>query len=182
MFFLNDKDNIIKISFKIPFYKDFYNLYFIPNTDIIYYDNSHLNYIYKEKSNDDNIEYTFHGFFKDNYFVIILDSFNENLQINVENKQIALINLEWVLKRINEEKSIWIIDNTKINNLSTSAYLLNIRKKILSTNIDINDYIKVVEYLIVSINIKNVNELEKEKKNNLFNIIKLYFNCSNNIT
>ena len=47
--------------------------------DIIYYDNSHLNYIYKEKLN--GIEYTFYGFFKDNFFVIVLDSFNESLEI-----------------------------------------------------------------------------------------------------
>jgi hypothetical protein len=179
MFFLNDKDNIIKISFKVPFYKNFYDLYFTPNTDIIYYDNSHLNYIYKEKINE--IQYIFYGFFKDNYFVIILDSYNEELQVNVENKQIALINLDWVLKKISEEKSVWIIDNSKIDNLNTTAYLLNIRKKILS-NIDINDHIKLVEYSIININIKNVNEFVKEKKNNLLNIIKLYLNCNSNIS
>ena len=179
MFFLNDKDNIIKISFKVPFYKNFYNLYFTPNIDIIYYDNSHLNYIYKEKLN--GIEYTFYGFFKDNFFVIVLDSFNESLEINIENKEIALINFDWILKKISEEKSIWIIDNSKINNLNSVAYLLNIRKKILNSNIDINDHIKIVEYLTVNINIKNVNEFEKEKKNNIISMIKLYFNCSNNI-
>lgn len=180
MFFLNDKDNIIKISFKIPFYKNFHNLYFTPNIDVIYYDNSHLNYIYKEKSND--IEYTFFGFFKDNFFVIIIDSYNEKLQINIENKQIALLNLEWVLKKISEEKSIWVIDNSKINNLNSFVYLLNIRKKILNSNIDINDHIKLVEYSMININIKNINQFEKEKKNNIFSMIKLYFNCSNNIT
>ena len=179
MFFLNDKDNIIKISFEKPFYKNFKNLYFTPNTDIIYYDNSHLNYIYKEKLND--IEYIFYGFFKDNFFVIILDSFNEKLQTNIENKQIVLINLEWTLKKISEDKSIWIIDNSKINNLNSTACTLNIRKKILNSNIDINDYIKLVEYEIININLKNVNEFEKDKKNNILTMIKLYFSCSNNI-
>ena len=61
----------IKISFYKTFYKNFNEIFFVENNNIDYYDNSHMNYIYIYKI--DNIEYTFNGFFKDDYFVITLD-------------------------------------------------------------------------------------------------------------
>ena len=61
------KNNFINLSFYKPFFKDFTNIYFTPDMTIIYYDNSHLNYIYKERV--DNIIYTFNGYYKDEFLL-----------------------------------------------------------------------------------------------------------------
>lgn len=149
----------LKISFIKPFFKDFYELYFSVNLDIIYYDNSHLNYIYKEEKN--NIEYTFYGFFKDNYFVIICDSYCTKLNTNIEYKNVILIKLDWIIKKIDEDKSLW-----KINNLNFKKYnnaiIVNIRRDFFTLkSIIIDDYLKINFYDTIKINIKNVNEIKK---------------------
>ena len=137
-------NKIIKISFKKNIVPNCNELYFVPNNDIIYYDNNHLNYIYKFKNN--YLEYTFYGFFKDNYFTIIFNTYNEKLDINIENKYIYLIKLKWILKKINIDLSIWVLDIHKINNFNVfkiDCLILTTRKKLFLDNISINDLLKI---------------------------------------
>lgn len=159
-------NDYIKISFVKPFFKDFYELYFSVNLDIIYYDNSHLNYIYKEEKN--NIEYTFYGFFKDNYFVIICDCYCKKLNTLIEYKNIILIKLNWIIKKIDENTSLWMINILDLNKKNT-AIILNVRRNFfIDRCINIDDYLKINFYDSIKINIKNVNEI---KKNSFFEYI-----------
>lgn len=162
-------DSYIKISFNSPYFKDFNEIYFLPNQDITYYDNSHMNYIYKEIKDD--VEYTFHGFFKDTFFVIIMDTYNNKLKTNIENKYIFLIKMNWILKKISEDKSVWILDIPEFNKLKIDSYILAIRQKIfIDSNINIEDYIKINNYKIISIIVKYT----FEKKINIFKYIKSF--------
>jgi len=160
----------IKISFKTPIFKNFKEIYFTPNFDIIYYDNSHLNYIYKETK--DNLEYIFYGFFKDNYFTIICNSYDKNLEVDIENKNVILIKLKWITRKMFDNKLIYIIDETQIDNLKTECYILPIRNKFYSIQTsNLDDYMSICEYNTININIKVVNKI---LKNNLLqNIIKV---------
>lgn len=186
----------LKIFFEKPFFKNFDQLDFIENENIIYYDNSHMNYIYKEKI--ENIDYTFYGFFKDSFFVIICDSTmcgrreshvtlldteddsqrspsdsNSNLNINYHTKYVVLIKFEWILKKIDDDKSLWIIDNTK-KEYTLDSMILPFRNKIFSDqNINIEDYIKMINFKIIKIRTS-----QKFKKSIFKNISKI-FNFSN---
>jgi len=153
-------EDIIKIDFKKKIFKGFTQLYFIPNKQTIYYDNTHLNYIYEENIN--NINYTFHGFFKDNYFVIIIDSYNNDIDINIEHKEVILIKLDWIIDINYNEKKLLILDKSFIKKLNTSALILPIRNKLfLNNNIIIDDYIKLYEYNKLKIKISIVKEIKK---------------------
>jgi len=179
---------MFKFQFKKPFYKNFSKLFFTQNNDNIYYDNSHKNYIYKEtiNENDSDVNYIFYGFFKDDFFVIIFDSFNCKLNINVEHKFIILIKLKWILNKVTDSnidrnrnscntddtysKSLWELDTSKIYK-NKEAFILNIRKKILNEKyINIDDYIKIYEYNNILINISYLNNRNDNVSNqNLYN-------------
>jgi hypothetical protein len=167
---IND-NNFIKISFKKPFFEDFDEIYFVPNMDITYYDNSHVNYIYTETK--DNIIYTFHGFFKDNFFIIIYDSYNQKLNTTLQNKNVLIIKINWIEKKYSEYKNMWIIDIPKFNDLKTECFILPIRQKIFNTDsISIDDYLRMYNYSIFNIIIKYVPE--KKKKKNILKYIRTF--------
>jgi hypothetical protein len=154
---------MISVSFKKPLLKKIKDLYFVPYEEDIYYDKNHMNYIYEEVI--DNIKFIFYGFFKDGYFIIILNSFDKNLDVTIENKNVIIIKLDWTLKRINDEKSIWIIDESKLINLKMDALLLPYRNNFFKFNmIDVSDYIKVIDYEVEKV---VINIVENKKKINL---------------
>lgn len=153
-------EDIIKIDLKKKIFKDITQLYFIPNKQTIYYDNSHLNYIYEENIN--NINYKFHGFFKDNYFVIIIDSYNNDIDVNIEHKEVILIKLNWTIDINYNEKKLLILDKSFIKKLNTFALILPIRNKLfINNNIIIDDYIKLYEYNNIKIKISLVKNIKK---------------------
>jgi len=175
--------NYLKITFEEPFYKDIDEIYFNENNDLLYYDNSHMNYISSFKNND--IEYTFYGFYKDDFFVIIFNEYNETLDVNIESKYILLIKLEWIIKSISLEKSLWVI-NTNINNHNMEAYLLLTRHRLINgSEINYNDYLKLNNYKILKITINNTDEIILKNikiMNNIkhvFKSIKSLFNKNN---
>ena len=146
------------IYFKNPIFKDIDMLHFIENKNIIYYNNSHMNYIYSYSI--DNIEYTFHGFYKDDFLVIICDSYNKDLLVNVELKYVMLLKLKWIEKQI-KEQLIYVVDTDNIKNYKTNCYVLNVRKRIstLLMSNTVEDCLKLCEYNIINsiINYKNKN-------------------------
>lgn len=181
-------------QFNKPFYKNFSKLFFRPNNDNIYYDNSHKNYIYKETVNENgsDVNYVFYGFFKDNFFVIIFDSFNCKLNINVEHKFIILIKLKWILNKVSDSnrnssntddtysKSLWELDTSEIYK-NKEAFILNIRKKILNEKyINIDDCIKIYEYNNVLININYVEDTYSNNKVSNFSIFQ-YLKCLSSV-
>lgn len=171
-------NQIIKIYFKKPFYKNINELFFSNNQNIIYYDNSHINYIYKNTEN--NIEYTFYGFFKDTFFVIIFDIFDKNTNIMIQNKNVLVIKIDWILKKISENISIWSIDNKLFKNYQSHCYILPLRNKIFNeNNVSLEDYMKLVDYKRIEIIINNVDNISFSKKNTFKKKILSLFNFSN---
>jgi hypothetical protein len=165
---INENNNFIKIFSKKPFFDDFDEIYFLPNMDITYYDNSHLNYIYVENRND--IDYTFHGFFKDNFFIIICDSCNKKLNTTLENKNVIIIKVKWIEKKYSEHKNIWIVDIPKFKDLKLECYVLAIRKKIFNNDcVSIEDYLRLYNFITLDTTIKYVPE--KKKKRNILKFI-----------
>jgi hypothetical protein len=155
--------DLIKISFEDYFFKNFDEIFLSFNKNTIYYNETHMNYIYKVIDNE--IEYTFNGFFKDDYLVIIFDSFNKNLNINIENKNVILIKLDWVLKKVFDENFVWIIDTKKFINYNTNAMILPIRNKLFdNTNFNIHDFIRITNYTNMKININNIESIKKKQK------------------
>ena len=145
------ENKILNISFKENIYKNIKELYFLENKEIIYYDNSHMNYIYNIKIG--NILYTFYGYFKDDYFNIILDTYSFNLDVTIKNKLTILIKLDWDLIKLNDsENQVWVIDITKNQNFE--SILLPIRIKMLDNNISLEDYLKISNQRKINITIK----------------------------
>jgi hypothetical protein len=167
--------NILKISFKENFYKNIKDLYFSENKDILYYDNSHMNYIYKVTI--DNILYTFYGFYKENYFNIIFDSYDVNLDITIKNKFTLLINLNWKLNKINEDISIWTINFS--NKFYGESIILPIRNKMFDNNLSIDDYIKIYSLKKIKVTIKTVKIVEENKNFNILSRFLTLFTISN---
>lgn len=156
----------IKIYLKNNLYKNINEIYLSPNLDIPCYHNSHLNYIYKETK--DNIEYTFNGFFKDDFFMIICDMYHKNIDINICHKNIMIIKLEWVLKKIDENKSIWVL--VEPLNLNVDCFILPIRNNLFKIkSLNIQEYLDICNYDVYKINIKTC----KQKYSLFDNIIKI---------
>lgn len=171
-------NNFIYFSFKNNIYKNIKDLYFIQNKDITYYDNSHLNYIYNFKN--DNLLITFHAFYKDEYLIIVFDSYDEILDIKIEHKETIFIKINWINKKLDENKFIWIIDIEESKNISLITYMLPIRQNIFSEHfLKLDDFIKIYEYKLNNVNIKlTENNKKNDNKNNQlinFNNIKNIF-------
>lgn len=174
MLYLDNDLNFIHLSFTKPIYRNFNNIYFTVNKNIIYYDNSHLNYIYEETI--DNIKYSFHGFFKNNFFTIILNSFDKELDINIESKIVILIKLDWIIKKLDENKIIWAIDKTKLKDITIDSIILPIRNKFFEDeNIGIDDYIKIINHKIIQVNINVIDKIKKFSiKKKIYSIFNFY--------
>ena len=81
--------DILYLHFEKKIFKHFNKIFLRPNENIEYYNNSHKNYIYTEKVN--NLLYTFHGFYKDNYFIIVINSYDEILNITIEHREVIIL-------------------------------------------------------------------------------------------
>lgn len=177
----NEQD-LIEISFNQPFDKNFKKLYFSPNKDILYYDNSHLNYIYEIEI--ENIKYTFYGFFKNNFFVIIYNSYHKELNISIENKNIILIKLDWILQKYNDNnESIYVIDKLKFNDTPYYAIIIPYRNKFFKeNNINIEDYLKIIDFKTIKVELSEIDSLNKKTfpkytfSEKILSLIRLYDN------
>jgi hypothetical protein len=167
------ENNIIKITFKENIYKNINKLFFEENKDILYYDNSHMNYIYK--TTIEEFEYTFYGFYKETYFNIIFDIYNKNFKTTIKNKLTILIDFNWTLKKYNNDISVWVINTSDIDK---ECLILPIRNKISNSNIDIEDFIKISKLKKLRVKVKNINIIDQNSIN-IFTYIKSIFNFTN---
>jgi hypothetical protein len=111
----------------------YFNNYIIENIKILCFEENnnieinnycHKNYIYKKKCG--LITYIFNGFFKDNYFVISIDSYHELLMTDIEHKDIIILKLNWVIK--NDNNIHWVLNIPNKKNKIDECYILPIRK------------------------------------------------------
>ena len=177
MYFGNN-NNYLNIYFKENFFKDFNEINFVANESISYYDNNHLNYIFS--SEKDEIKYTFNGFFKDNFLVITVNSYNEKLETSKNHKEVFLFKFKWILKKISENLSLWIIDIPPYKQISTEYFVLKNRQNLFEeTIISIDDLLKINNYTVNSCEVKYEEEICKKKtkinKSTLLNFIPLLF-------
>ena len=171
-------NDFIKISFDDYFFKNFNDIYLSPNKNMIYYDKSHLNYTYKII--EDEIEYIFNGFFKDDYLIITFDSYNSKININIENKNIIVIKLDWILKKLIDNTEVWALDNKKFINYNTTAMIVPIRNKLFNiTNTNIDEYLRLTLYTTMKIVINNTNTIKNTKKIDLKKAIFSLFSITN---
>ena len=135
-----------KFDFSIIFFEKildkFKKISFIINKDIDIDNYCHVNYISHKIV--DNIKYTFNGFFKDNYFVIMIDSRDEKLDINIEHKEVIIVEVDWVLKNVNENNYLWILNIEGTICSRKKSYILPIRKSFFTNfGVNIGDYLKI---------------------------------------
>ena len=171
-------DSIFYLSFKKKIFKYFNKIFFVEDKNITYFNHSHKNYIYTEKIA--NLIYTFHGFYKDDHFVIVIDSYDEELDINIEHKEVIIFKvhadgdcekLQWILKEEENNKYIWTIDGELEKKYETSYFILPIRSKLLNSCIlDIEDFKNVTKYdeQKLSFSIIDRKKYEENKKYGLF--------------
>ena len=158
--YLTENNNFIYFLFKKEIIADFNEIFFTINNNITYYDNSHISYVAIEQKNDKT--YTFNGFYKDNLLIISIDIYDELLKINIEHKDILLIKINWVLKKMDENQSVWIIDIPIWKKINIEYFILPIRKNIFSDqSLNIEDYIKINNLKINNVEIKYANEKKK---------------------
>ncbi len=185
--------NALKIRFDTPIYKNIDEIYFVEDNNKVYYDSCNMNYISSVKTNsqshnqnqnhnknqNQNIEIKFYGFYKDDFFVIIIDSFDNDLLVNIECKEVILIKLEWKKMYFgNRDIHINVVKSTK--NDKREAYLLNIRNKLFKNNIDINSLLLLNDYKIINATIngngnsnrKEIDSHDGEKKLNVLGGLK----------
>ena len=147
---------IIKLLFNKNIYYNITKIFLEPNNDIKCHDNSHQNYIYKENIGD--CTYIFNGFFKDDYLCIICDIYDNKIDINICHKNVMLIKLDWIYYKISEEKSIWILDESKLKNFDINCIILPIRNNLyLIQSLNIKDYLNICNYEYSKLNIKIIN-------------------------
>ena len=150
--------NYIQIIFKEPVFKNFTSIYMSINYNIRYCDSNHATYIYKEKR--ENVTYNFYGFFKDSFFVIICNSYESKLDTTIRIKNVVCIKLEKMEVKIKEDVRLFILDESKIKNLSTCAYILPLRQIFFEDpNLRIEEYLKIYDYSIQPIQIKVVDSI-----------------------
>jgi len=172
--------DILYLHFEQKIFKHFNKIFFIPNENIEYYEGSHKNYIYNEKIN--NLLYTFHGFYKDDYFIIAINSYDVLLDVTIEHREVVILKVEWILREIiinQEKKFVWNIDLANINKTHTNYFILPIRKKLLNSDIlDIEDFKNVTKYneKKVSFYIVDKKNYESIKKINEENLARIFFN------
>jgi hypothetical protein len=174
-------DSIFYLSLKKKIFKHFNKIFFVEDENITYFNHSHKNYIYTEKIG--NLIYTFHGFYKDDHFVIVIDSYDEELDINIEHKEVILLKVQWILKEVKNDiqnmqereeennKFIWSIDGELEKKYETYYFILPIRSKLLNSCIlDIEDFKNVTKYdeHKLSFSIIDKKKYEENKKNDLF--------------
>ena len=159
----------IKISFKTPIFKNFKEIYFTPNFDIIYYDNSHLNYIYKETNN----------YIKSMIFILcnLLYYQCENGICIIKIQDIfykPILDILYILSSIYEK--VYIIKPIITNIISGERYIickkfiLNPHKKTIY-----NNYIHSLKQLLINHPFDNDGYYECSK--NIYTIIKNPFSC-----
>ena len=159
---MNNLDGNINLYFENPIINNLKHIQLKVNNKINYKNQSYLNYYHEIKN--DNLIISFTGLYKDEYFLILIDYIDNNLNTSVYDKNIIIIKLDWKLIKINKNLFLWEIDI--INNKKYKYFYLPLRKFLENNNdISIND--------ILMIN-HSINHNLKIKKNNNSSFLSLF--------
>ena len=161
----SNKSLTINLSFEKPIFDNIKSILFYPNHNINYSNKSFISYFQSIKHND--YQLLFNGFFKDGYFVIIIDSINNNLNISIYKKNIILIKLDWELTKFNNDISLW-----KIKNINKNYQYININaRNFLEDNnhISVDDIISIYKCISYNVTINKSNKSINNKILSIFN-------------
>ena len=139
--------------------KNIKDLYFKVDTEIDYINSSHANYKYEIDMNDR--EYIFYGFYKDGYFIILIDIYDKLLKVSIADKKVIIIKMKWNKKNIENKINLFFVDIQKRN----YEYIeLSNRKELLDT-IDLS----IDELLVINHYNKGTCIIDNIHKNNIDN-------------
>jgi hypothetical protein len=136
-----DVSIIIHLSFHEPIFKNIRKINFNILEETNYYYLSYIQYIYNVKI--DNIIYTFLGFYKDGYLIIIINSYDETTKVEIKHKEVILLKIDWKLLEDNKKNKYYHISNFQKKNIRYTV--LNIRNKI-----SIENYFTIHDYLCIT--------------------------------
>jgi len=147
-----NNDLSIDLCFYDSIFKNIRRLNFNIDKSIIYQNMSYIQYIYQINKN--NIIYTFHGFYRDGYLIIIVDSYDQMTEMNLEHKEVVIVKLNWKLVLDENKDEYYHISD--IQRKRSKYTILNIRRdKLLSEkNITIDDYLSISQYKVNFVTIK----------------------------
>lgn len=152
--------NKIHLKFEHPLLHNIKQIYLKPNNNIEYTNLSYLNY-YTEIYNS-NITISFHAFFKDGYFVILIDSIDKQLNNSVSHKNIIFIKADWSLVKINDE--LFLHEINIINNKKYKYFYLPLRKYFDTNNdLSIEDMLLIHDCIHYDLIITKKQEKEVKK-------------------
>ena len=153
--------NKIHLKFEHPLLHNIKQIYLKPNNNIEYTNLSYLNY-YTENYNS-NITISFHAFFKDGYFVILIDSIDKQLNNSVSHKNIIFIKADWSLVKINNE--LFLHEINIIANKKYKYFYLPLRKYFDTNNdLSIEDMLLIHDCVHYDLIITKKQEKEEVKK------------------
>lgn len=159
--FLDIKESNIHFHFDKPLIENIKDIYFKYELNNNLLNKSFVNYYDEKKIN--NKKYIFRGCYKEEYFIILIDSIDLSLNNIIYHKNVIIIKLKWELIKIQDDLCVNIIF---IKNNQKYEYLISPFRNLLNKNNDIP-----IEDLIQS-NKKEIGSLIINKKdlNKLFNI------------
>ena len=162
-YYLSESSNFISLHFENAIFDNIKDLYFKPNININYLNNSYICYVAEKKI--DNTLIKFNGLFKDGYFIILFDSHDEILNVSIFIKNVIITKLNWELKKYTDELFLWKIKTDKKYNYT--YFNLSIRDYIENNNdISIDDILSINKCISYNLDIN----LSKNTKNKILSI------------
>lgn len=148
-----------------PFVHNIYDIYFSPTNQKL---NEYSYQCYEYKLQINNKKYTFSGSFRDNFFLITLDVYDNFHNNTIYNKNIMLLKLEWELN----SKNIYVLKINSLSKISKDYILTSLRKELNNNNnFSIDELLEIKDY--------NTNKCQIKYSNNVSytinNILRLFY-------
>ena len=136
--------------------KNIKDLYFQMDYNLSYINNSHAHYIYEKEMNQKI--YTFHGFYLNGYFVIIIDIYDKILEVSISEKKVFLFTFQWTKKDIDGKYNLFVLN---IKDKTYKYIEFNQRKKMEEDiNLSIDDLLVIHKSKSKECEVKYINKYE----------------------
>ena len=153
--YMNVFSTIIHLKFENPLLNNIKELYLKPNKNIHYTNQSYLNY-YTEVYNS-NIILRFNGFYKDQYFIVLIDLIDKKQNNITHNNHILIMKVDWSFIKLNNEIHLYQINIIK--NKKYKYFYLPLRKFLENNNdLSIEDILLIHECIHYNLKIYYKNE------------------------
>ena len=159
--YMNVFSSIIHLKFENPLLNNIKELYLKPNKNIYYTNQSYLNY-YTEVYNS-NIILRFNGFYKDQYFIVLIDLIDKKQNNITHNNHILIMKVDWSFIKVNNE--IYLYQINIIKNKKYKYFYLPLRKFLENNNdLSIEDILLIHECIHYNLKMYYKNEEIEENQ------------------